>query len=280
MVMTDAGGMAGAAGQNDAGQNDTGKAGNGGATVVDGGGDVGGGTQDGGADAADAAPKKCLPIEVFDGTAYRFNGGPRPSPAAGMGLCSYPNAQLPSSRFYGAVDKRVWSSAGVCGRCLEVSNRSDASLPPIEMQIIDTIMTEPSDGSFSLSLEDQAFSLLGSKEGNLSVRFKYVPCSEPGDIKVSFIDVAPNPPRVLVMSHRLGLKLVELKIGTPANWIAMTRPEHNVWELPNAAMNLSVSSPISLRLTDEVDDQITASVPFVHDWTDIKAQFPVCTPQP
>jgi len=274
MVMTDAGGMAGATG-GVAGQNEAGKSGNGGATVVDGGSDVSGGTQDGGTDAADAAPKKCLPLELFDGTAYHFSGGPR---SQNVGRCSYPNAQLPLSRSYGAIDQRFWSGAGVCGRCLEVSNASDASLLPIEMQIIDEVATNPDDtDTASLSLDDDALRRLGSKDGNPKVKFKYVPCSEPGNIKVSFQDIAPNPPTVQVMSHRLGLSQVDLKSG--GAWIHMVRPPHNVWTLPTAQMNVSVSSPITLRLIDEVGDEIIASVPFSQTWTDIGVQFPVCTPQ-
>jgi hypothetical protein len=227
----------------------------------------------GGAGGESAAPI-CPSSSSRSGTAYRFTAGPRAS-AEGKGLCSYPNAELPLSRYYGAIDQRLWSSANACGRCLEVSNHDDATAK-VEVEIIDIIKSTPDFGDYSLSVDDEARFILNSgTNGNPAVTFKFVPCSDPGDIKVSFPSPVSNAPQVLVMGHRWGLSSVEIKSG--ANWVPLTRPDYNVWMLPSNASSVSLSNQVSLRLTDELGESLVVDkVPFSQNITDVHAQFAMC----
>jgi len=226
----------------------------------------------GGAGGEPVAPM-CPSSSSRSGTAYRFTAGPRASSEA-KGLCSYPNAELPLSRYYGAIDQRLWSSANACGRCLEVSSLDDPAAK-VEVEIIDIIKSAPDFGDDSLALDDEArFILTNGKDVNPAVTFKFVPCADPGTIKVSFPSAVPQAPQVLVMGYRWALTSVEIKSG--ANWVALTRPEYNVWMLPNGS-SVPLGSPVSLRLTDELGESLVVDkVPLTQNVTDLHVQFAMC----
>lgn len=223
-----------------------------------------------GAGGSPVAPL-CLPASSSSsGTAFRFT---RPA-GDNRGLCSYPNGELLPTRSYGAIDQKLWSSANACGRCLEVSNLDD---PPVkvEIEIIDVIKIPPEVGDYSLSLEDEArASLNNGKGGNPRVTFKFIPCSNPGDMKVSFPNPVAEAPQVLVMGHRWGLSSVEIKSGS--NWLALTRPDYNLWMLSGNGPSM-LGNQVSLRITDELGEALVVEkVPFSREVTNVHAQFAMC----
>lgn len=217
------------------------------------------------------------PPPVLEGTAFVFSAGPNSGSPNAVGLCSFPNAELPGApRFYGAVERELMSGpAALCGACLRASHRTRA----VDITVIDVIESNPLARGSTLALDVGALRALSETEGNLDVRFSFVPCEGVGTIRVTF--VSASDPSVSFLGHRNPLTAVRLTTSSGAT-VGLTRQEYNYWTPPPGFTH--GGELVSLVLDDDVGNQLVLPDLAVGSDIDTGLQFPLpaagCTVAP
>jgi hypothetical protein len=217
------------------------------------------------ATGSDGAP--CPSAATMTGTAFQFSAGPR-NAKSGMGSCGFPNAQLSTTgHFYGAVDPTLLASAARCGVCMRVAFGGQS----VEVTIIDVIANNTSAHGSTLALDGQAIQTLSPSAQNLDVTFSFVPCADPGNIRVRF--TSATDASVLILGHRNQLQAIRLSSASLAA-VDLTRAPYNVWQPPSGV--LVRGGPVTLELTDVYGNIVAIpNLAVSADVVDTGQQFPV-----
>jgi len=218
-------------------------------------------------DAAGSDGAPCPSAATMTGTAFQFSAGPR-NAKSGMGSCGFPNAQLSTTgHFYGAVDPTLLASAARCGVCMRVAFGGQS----VEVTIIDVIANNTSAHGSTLALDGVAIQTLSPSAQNLDVTFSFVPCADPGNIRVRF--TSATDASVLVLGHRNQLQAIRLSSATLAA-VELTRASYNVWQPPSGV--LVRGGPVTLELTDVYGNVVAIpNLAVSADVVDTGQQFPV-----
>lgn len=222
-------------------------------------------------DGPDEEPDVCEPTPpapLLDGTAFVFSAGPNSGSPAAVGLCSFPNAELPPApRFYGAVERALMSGpAALCGACLRAVHRDRT----VDITIIDVIEPNPLARGSTLAMDVGALRALSDTGGNLDVQFSFVPCEDVGTIRVDF--VSANDPSVSFIGHRNPITAVRLTTSSGVD-VSLTRQEYNYWTPP--AGFTSRGGLVSLILNDDLGNQLLLPNLEVGSDVDSGRQFPL-----
>lgn len=218
-------------------------------------------------------PEVCEPAEpppppVLQGTAFVFSAGPNSGAPDAVGLCSFPNAELPDApQFYGAVERELMSGpAALCGACLRARLGSSS----VDITIIDVIEANPLARGATLAMDVGALRALSEGGGNLDVQFSFVPCEGAGTIRVTF--AGANDPSVSFIGHRHPLSAVRLETSSGAS-VALTRQEYNYWTPPPGFSH--GGGPISLVVDDDRGNRLVLPELEVGSDIDTGRQFPL-----
>lgn len=227
--------------------------------------------EDGPGDEPDRCEPVVAPAPTLEGTVFVFSAGPNSGSADAVGLCSFPNDELPRApRFYGAVERELMSGpAALCGACLRASHRANT----VDITIIDVIESNPLARGATLAMDVGAMRALSEAGGNLDVRFAVVPCEDVGTIVVEF--VSASDPSVSFIGHRNALSAVRLVTSSGAT-VGLTRQEYNYWTPPAGFSH--GGGLVSLILEDDLGNELVLSDLEVGADIDTGRQFPPPAP--
>lgn len=219
---------------------------------------VDGGTDgEGGAGGGDGAVCPALP--VMAGTVFLFSAGPN-SASMGMGMCSFPNGSLATAgHWYGAVNLKLYASAAACGVCVKATYGGQS----VELTIVDA-----SDSS-TLTMDPGALKALSGSTQNIQVQFSFVPCSDPGTIRVLF--TSNSDASAVIVGHRNQLKSVRMAPAGGTS-VELTRTSYNVWRPP---VTNGFGATVTLTLTDIYQNTIELTgLAVKHETFDTGMQLP------
>jgi expansin (peptidoglycan-binding protein) len=183
-----------------------------------------------------------------------------------------------NGEYFAAMNTQDYNTAAQCGACVEVT-RNDTG-QSVVVTVVDQCPVGTNDKCVSghLDLSQAAFSqignvgdgYLGSRAGNGSLRWQYVPCPSQGD--VSFRLKEPDNlywNEVLVQNHKAPIESVEVRVN--GNWVNAARQEYNYWAPPG---NDFGTAPFRVRATDIHGNFIEANIELQSG--DIETGFQLC----
>ncbi len=234
-------------------------------------GDGQGAGQDGGVPEAKQCPASTT---YWTGTAYRLSAGPH-SQGSGQGECGFPNAELPATGYYAAVDATLFNSMPTCGACLHVENASDPTAAA-EVEIIDAIGATVVAGDHAFAVDDAVHDLLMPNGSNPRIKAWVVPCGAARTIKLRF-QTTGGVPAIYVFETRLPVESVQFKTGQ-GTYASLTRGTDGLRGIWSPPAGVTAGPNATFRLTDQVGDSVEVTVPVQSGTLDTHVQFPACLP--
>lgn len=226
--------------------------------------DVGG---DVGSDTGPAVA--CKQESALSGPLLVYAGGPNFGSGAAVGVCGYPNKQLPAGRFFGAVDTALFAGAAACGACVHLQN-ADGTITA-DVQIIDQVNPALPTTGHVLSVDRAVHDMFATGGSDPVVQYRFVPCGVSGNIQVQFDTNTVSGSSLLIMNHRNPLADVEIETAT--GWKPLIRTPFNRWVIP---FIISGSSN-NVRFADTSQRSVDAvALPFSAGLQDSGVQLPPC----
>jgi expansin len=176
--------------------------------------------------------------------------------ATSLVACHYPTETLP--QYYGAMNQYDWNSSGVCGACVEITNKQNGK--KLTVQITDECPDVAPNtqwcfqGSHHIDLNGAAYGAL-SADQNPAISWKYVACSTTGNLKYNF-DKASQQYYLAVTPMNARNLVAKMEVMNKGAWVTLNHTNYNTYELTTGAG----TGALTFRLTDIYNHVVTEAV--------------------